>query len=95
MTKSTEVGLSGELQKINKISKNLAKLRPPYPLQATPRAVQVDWLVELPNAQAATTAMAVSWLSGAMSTAKTIAAPMSAPAIRVLLAPRAVPRMMG
>ena len=31
MTKSTEVGLCGDLQKINKISKNLAKLRPPYP----------------------------------------------------------------
>ena len=31
MTKSTEVGLRGELQKINKISKFLAKLPPPYP----------------------------------------------------------------
>ena len=31
VTKSTEVGLRGDLPKINKISKNLAKLRPPYP----------------------------------------------------------------
>ena len=31
MTKSTEVGLRGDLQKINKISKFLAKLPPPYP----------------------------------------------------------------
>ena len=33
VSKSTEVGLRGDLQKINKISKIGAKLRPPYPLR--------------------------------------------------------------
>ena len=45
MTKSTEVGLRGDLQKINRNRKIGAKLRPPYPLEESylPRDKRQEW----------------------------------------------------